>query len=91
MRIDGVGEVDGLLKRASLPMKARVSPHIRLGFLLALGLILASAGVAYRNTRHFMDVSASVAHTHEVRAELAAVLSMLERAETGQRGYIITP
>src|SRR5439155_1434528 len=43
-----------------------------------------------RNSRHLAQTEGLVAHTHEVVAQLEAVLSTLKDAETGQRGYLLT-
>jgi CHASE3 domain sensor protein len=46
--------------------------------------------VSYRNTSRLIENDAWVAHTYQVRTELADLLSDLKDAETGQRGYLIT-
>jgi CHASE3 domain sensor protein len=52
--------------------------------------LIIIAVISYRNTYHLIDNDAWVAHTHQVRSELADLLSQLKDAETGQRGYLIT-
>src|SRR5947209_8624872 len=67
------------------------------GFGLALATLAAVGALAYVNTarlsasQHFViDTNRQVAHTHEVLSQLALVHSLLEEAETAQRGYILT-
>jgi methyl-accepting chemotaxis protein len=60
------------------------------GFTLAGLTLLMIAVISYRNTDHLIENDAWVAHTHQVRLELADLLSELKDAETGQRGYLIT-
>jgi methyl-accepting chemotaxis protein len=60
------------------------------GFLIA-GLALVVVGVAgYRNAEQLVQHSRMVAHTHEVRAEIAATLAALTEAESAQRELVIT-
>ena len=67
-----------------VPTRA-LSPTLRLSFVVTLVVVLGSAVVAYRNSRRSMEMSASVAHSQEVRAELAKLLSDLEGAQGRQR------
>lgn len=60
------------------------------GFGLAGLTLLVIAVVSYRNTTAFVENDGWVTHTHQVRAELADLMSELTDAETGQRGYVIT-
>ena len=59
---------------------------IALGLLLATLLIGGSALLASRNATALAQVS----RTQDTRAALAAMMSALESAETGQRGYLLT-
>jgi methyl-accepting chemotaxis protein len=60
------------------------------GFGLAALTLVVIAVVSYRNTHSLIENDAWVTHTHQVRTEIADLLSELKDAETGQRGYIIT-
>src|SRR5882672_1380021 len=60
------------------------------GFGLAALTLIVIAAVSYRNANRLIENDAWVAHTHQVRTELADLLSQLKDAETGQRGYLIT-
>jgi len=57
--------------------------------LSALTLVLIAA-ISYRNAYLLIENDAWVAHSHQVRIELADLLSQLKDAETGQRGYLLT-
>jgi methyl-accepting chemotaxis protein len=59
-------------------------------FGLAALTLVVIALISYRNASHLIENNVWVAHTHQVRADLADLLSELKDAETGQRGYIIT-
>ena len=59
-------------------------------FGLAALTLVVIALISYRNASRLIENDVWVAHTHQVRAELADLLSELKDAETGQRGYLIT-
>src|SRR5260370_34378627 len=63
---------------------------IAAGFALSFVLLLAIGSVSYRSIGKLTSTSQWVTHTHEVLEHIAAVLSSLKDAETGQRGYVIT-
>jgi methyl-accepting chemotaxis protein len=67
-----------------------VGKRLVAGFGLAALTLLLMALVSYRNANLLIDTEHWVGHTHQVRAELADLLSQLKDAETGQRGYVIT-
>jgi CHASE3 domain sensor protein len=67
-----------------------VSKRLIAGFSLAALTLLLIAGISYRNANLLIETEGWVAHTHQVRTELADLLSQLKDAETGQRGYLIT-
>jgi len=60
------------------------------GFGLAVALLVVVAVVSYQTTRQFIETGRWVTHTHQVLAELEAVLSTMKDAETGQRRYLIS-
>ncbi|MET0294975.1 MAG: CHASE3 domain-containing protein, partial [Phenylobacterium sp.] len=51
---------------------------------------LVSGGIAYRNVETLRENSRQVFHTHTVIVALGELLSTVQDAETGQRGYILT-
>ena len=59
-----------------------------LGSVLLILLIIAA--VSYQNTRKLTDTAALRAHSFEVQGKLIELLSVMQDAETGQRGYLIT-
>lgn len=60
------------------------------GFAVAVAALVIVAIAGYRSALSLADNNARVAHTLEVRVEIAQVLTQLVNAETGQRGYVIT-
>jgi len=73
-------------------MKLRVTVAIKLAasFGLCAVLFIGLAAVGYRTTSTSLEQAGWVDHTHQVLTDLAKLLSSLQDAETGQRGYIIT-
>jgi CHASE3 domain sensor protein len=67
-----------------------VGKRLIAGFGIAALTLVLIVAVSYRNANRVIESDAWVAHTHQVRTELAALLSQLTDAEAGQRGYIIT-
>jgi len=74
-----------------------VGKKIALGLGLALVILTAVGVLAYRSvgqltdSEHFVvDTNRQVAHTHEVIAQLRELLILLDDAETGERGYVVT-
>ena len=67
-----------------------VSKRLVAAFGLAALTLLSIAGVSYHNANVLLDNERWVTHTQQVRFELAALLSQLTDAETGQRGYVLT-
>ena len=63
---------------------------IAAGFALSFVLLAAIGVVAYRSINALSRTSQSVAHSHIVLEHIAGVLSLLQDAETGSRGYILT-
>ncbi len=56
----------------------------------ALALLIGVGAASYYTLNRQAATAGGVLHTQEVRTALAAMLSMLTDAETGQRGYLIT-
>jgi methyl-accepting chemotaxis protein len=59
-------------------------------FGVATLTVAVIAFVSYRAASRLIENDAWVTHTHQVRTELADLLSELKDTETGQRGYIIS-
>jgi methyl-accepting chemotaxis protein len=60
------------------------------GFGLSALTLLVVAVASYRNANLLIDNAALVEQSHQLRLQLANLLSVMENAETGQRGFIIT-
>jgi methyl-accepting chemotaxis protein len=71
-------------------MKWNVGTKIGTGFGLCGVLMLVLAVVGYRSTSMSLERARWVAHSQQVLGNLSGLLSCLQDAETGDRGYIIT-
>ncbi len=60
------------------------------GFALALIILVAIGGVAYRSTNVLITNSRWVVHSEEVMVDLERLFSTVQDAETGQRGFVLT-
>jgi CHASE3 domain sensor protein/ABC-type transporter Mla subunit MlaD len=67
-----------------------VGKKLLTGFGVAALTLLLIATISYRNANLLIETERWVAHTHQVRIELADLLSIMKDAESGQRGYLIT-
>jgi methyl-accepting chemotaxis protein len=71
-------------------MKWNVGTKIGVGFGIALVIFTIVGVIASRSVTQQTEAAAWVVHTHEVQSQLAQLLSNMQDAETGQRGYLIT-
>jgi methyl-accepting chemotaxis protein len=71
-------------------MKWNVGTKIGAGFGITLAIFVIVGVVSYQAVLQQTEDSYWVSHTHEVQNELTQLLSNLQDAETGQRGYLIT-
>jgi methyl-accepting chemotaxis protein len=60
------------------------------GFGLSAATLIAIAFISYRNAALLVSNDELVAHSFQVRTQLADLLSVMKDAETGQRGYLVT-
>jgi signal transduction histidine kinase/DNA-binding response OmpR family regulator/CHASE3 domain sensor protein len=60
------------------------------GLILGLGFFLISGIVAYLNVQSVRQSDQAIRHTHEVMIALDDLLSTIQDAEIGQRGYLLT-
>ncbi len=60
------------------------------GVAAALLFFVISGAMAYSNIQDLRRETERVVHTHEVITELGRMLSAVQDAETGQRGYLLT-
>jgi len=71
-------------------MKWNVGTRIGVGFGIVLLIFTIVGAIAYRSVTQQNEAANWVAHTQEVQNQLSRLLSNLQDAETGQRGYVIT-
>jgi methyl-accepting chemotaxis protein len=71
-------------------MKWTVGRKIASGFALTLIIFVIVGMTSWRNVEKTTEDAAWVAHTQDVLASTAGLLSALQDAETGERGFIIT-
>lgn len=64
--------------------------RLAFGFGIAGFILLIIAAVSYKTTEELIQNERLVAHTHEVRTNLALIVSSLVDMETAQRGYTLT-
>jgi PAS domain S-box-containing protein len=60
------------------------------GITVAFTVLLGILGLHFWTTEQATKASTWVAHTYQVKGNLQKVLSVLQDAETGQRGYLLT-
>jgi PAS domain S-box-containing protein len=72
-----------------LAVLAQVEIKILAGFLLAMALLLFGGAFTYRSSVRFAESVAWVAHTQEVRANVANVHGSLSGAELAVRDYLL--
>ena len=65
-------------------------PPLRALFLISLGIVVAGTYFAWRARAETQRAEAAVNHSREVMAHLEGALLLIEDAETGQRGYLLT-
>ena len=70
--------------------KSLLSGKVQFAFSAALALLVVVGVVSYRNNGNQVKTEEWVAHTDEVLATLAGVLSAETEAESARRGYFIT-
>ncbi|WP_294332866.1 response regulator [uncultured Sphingomonas sp.] len=61
-----------------------------IGLVVGLAFFLISGALAYRNVRALNESDAAIRHSHTVLIALDEVLSTVQDAETGQRGFLLT-
>ena len=67
-----------------------LDPLVAVGLAGALVFFLLSAVVEYRNLQILRDNNQKAVHSHEVDVALNELLSSMQDAETGQRGFLLT-
>ncbi|MFC0203974.1 response regulator [Novosphingobium soli] len=67
-----------------------MDPRTLFGLVTAILFFIASGTVAYMNIRVLREDAARIFHSHTVIVAMGDLLSALQDAETGQRGYLLT-
>lgn len=70
--------------------KWSIESKVLWGFGIALAILAFVGMLVYQSTLHYIEASRRVAQTHEALASLEEIFSLMNQAESGQRGYIIT-
>ncbi|MEB2846693.1 response regulator [Rhizobiales bacterium RZME27] len=67
-----------------------LDPSVSFSLLTALAFFVISAGVSWYNVQTLRANNQRVVHSHEVIVGLSDLLSFIQDAETGQRGFLLT-
>ncbi|MGF9565991.1 response regulator [Neorhizobium sp. BT27B] len=67
-----------------------LDPSVSVSLLTALAFFVISAGVSWYNVQTLRANNQRVVHSHEVIVGLSDLLSYIQDAETGQRGFLLT-
>ncbi|USQ98267.1 response regulator [Caulobacter sp. RL271] len=70
--------------------RSRVELWSALGLGVVLAFFVVSGLIAYRNVESLRGNSQKIWHTHDVLIAIDELLSTMQDAETGQRGYLLT-
>ena len=71
-------------------LKWNVGTKIAAGYVLALCFVLIIGIISFQSTEKLSETAHWKTHTHQVLGALKKLISGMQDAETGQRGYIIT-
>ena len=69
--------------------KWSIESKVLAGFGVALAILVFVGGLAYQSTLQYVEASRQVTQTHEAMAALEEIFSLMNQAESDQRGYII--
>ncbi len=75
-----------MFDRQAVPIQRRLAG----AFFLALAISVLVVVLSYRTTSRFIRSSRAAAATSRTTLELERVMSLIQDAETGQRGYLLT-
>ncbi|MCS3744151.1 response regulator [Rhizobium sp. BK661] len=71
-------------------LKSSLEPAVALALATAVAFFVISGVIGTFNLRSLRENNARIVHTHEVILGLSKVLSSIQDAETGQRGFVLT-
>ncbi|MEN3748113.1 response regulator [Sphingomonas sp. HF-S3] len=75
---------------ASRAPKSKLDLRVGIGLFVVILFFLGSGTLAYRNISMLRADTARIQHTHEVIIALERLMSTMQDAETGQRGFLLT-
>ena len=77
---------------ATAPSKRTLGldPSVAFSLAGALAFFVISAAVSWYNVQTLRSNNERVVHSHEVIVGLSDLLSLIQDAETGQRGFVLT-
>lgn len=82
------------MKHLSAPIapkhKPGMDPLVTIGLVAVLAFFIISGGVAYLNIKTLREDNQKIVHSHQVITTLDNLLSTVQDAETGQRGFLLT-
>ena len=70
--------------------KSGFDPIITIGLVVVLVFFTISGEFAYINLRTLREDNQKIIHSHQIITDLAGLLSSMQDAETGQRGFLLT-
>ena len=70
--------------------KPGMDPFVWFGLVAVLVFFLISGTIAYLNTQTIREDNQLIVHSHQVVTTLDGLLSTMQDAETGQRGFLLT-
>jgi signal transduction histidine kinase len=71
-------------------MRVQTDKKIILGFALAIGVLLLTAGASFWTIRGLSVQTRNVEHTYQVLQEVESITAVLKDAQAGVRGYLLT-
>ena len=77
-------------RRNSFDSSGGRSAWTTIGLVVGLAFFLISGALAYHNIRTLREDDAAIRHSHTVMIAVDELLSSVQDAETGQRGYLLT-
>lgn len=75
---------------ATVGARSGLDPAVAIGLALAMVFFVVSGVIAYRNLKAIDDGNRGIIRSHEVILALDELLSKVQDAETGQRGFLLT-
>ena len=77
-------------RRVNSSTRSTLDPRTAFGLAVAVLFFVVSGMIAYSNVQTLRDDSQKIFHSHTVIIAMTDLLSAIQDAETGQRGYLLT-